>query len=352
MTFQIIKNHINRVKADIIVNTVGPRDNNAGGIDMLGYEAAGKDELLTQGNKIVSLKPGEVTVAPAFELNARYIIYAAGPSWHGVQNEELKVLEACYTKSLYKALELGCDSIAFPLISTGVYGIPEDKTLDTAMSVISRFLMNHDMKVLLVVFQRKSLELSGQLFQDMDDYIKENYVKTKAARTYKGTYNKIRQLEECSTVQHISEVIKDEETCPINQEELCENKCDEGFKDDNLDNLISNVGETFQQRLLYLIDTKGLSDTVVYKKANMDRKLFSKIRCNVNYKPRKKTVLALAVALELNLEETKDLLSRAELALSPSSKFDLIIEYFIIRKVYDIYTINMALFKHNQQTLA
>lgn len=119
----------------------------------------------------------------------------------------------------------------------------------------------------------------------------------------------------------------------------------------NLEDVIGQLGETFQERLLRLIDERGLSDVEVYKQANLDRKLFSKIRCNPQYKPKKKTALALAIALHLNLDETKDLLGRAELALSPSSVFDLIIEYFIVNEVYDIYTINVALFQHRQPLL-
>ena len=119
----------------------------------------------------------------------------------------------------------------------------------------------------------------------------------------------------------------------------------------SLDDVISALGMTFQQKLLTLIDAKGYSDPQVYRKANLDRKLFSKIRCNADYKPSKLTALALAIALELNLDEATDLLGRAGLALSPSSLTDMIVKYCITNQIYDIYDVNALLYEHDQQLL-
>jgi hypothetical protein len=195
------------------------------------------------------------------------------------------------------------------------------------------------------VFDRKAFELSCKLFQDIDTFIDENYVSTAHEQEYhcldeRESYYRIRRLRELELWKLSKECEDVIMSAPMDAKESV-----------SLNDIIDGVGDTFQERLLRLIDERGLTDVEVYKKANMDRKLFSKIRCKPEYKPKKKTVLALAIALELNLEDTKDLLSRAEMALSPSNKFDLIIEYFISRQIYDIYTINMALFQHHQPVL-
>ena len=118
-----------------------------------------------------------------------------------------------------------------------------------------------------------------------------------------------------------------------------------------LDELVNEVGESFHEMLFFRIDMSGMTDVEVYKRANLDRKLFSKIRSNPAYHPRKQTVLALAIALKLSLDDTIDLLSRAEYALSPGSKGDLIVKYFIERGFYDIMAINYALDEYGQPIL-
>ncbi|MBO7407126.1 MAG: hypothetical protein J6V14_05790, partial [Clostridia bacterium] len=119
----------------------------------------------------------------------------------------------------------------------------------------------------------------------------------------------------------------------------------------SLDEVVKSSGDTFQERLLHLIDESGMTDVTVYKKANIDRKVFSRIRCKRDYKPKKRTAVAFAIALELDMPTMLDLLARAEIAFSPSSKFDLIITYFVTNKKYDIYEINSALFKYGQPLL-
>ncbi len=362
MPFQIIRNDITKVKADAIVNTANPKPLYASGTDGAIYEAAGKVKLLAERKKIGDIAIGDIVVTPAFALNAKYIIHTVGPVWVDGSHGEFDNLQSCYEKSLDKAYELKCKSIAFPLISTGVYGFPKDKALQIAISVISRFLMNHDMQVNLVVFDRKAFVLSGKLFQGVDEFIDENYVKEKKASEYarkseesyerNAQNRRFRDMPEEEEYRYFEEELIERNIAPNS-----ESACDEfsmpkpSIISGSLDDVMLGVGETFQQRLLRLIDERGLNDVEVYKNANIDRKLFSKIRCNDDYKPKKKTAVALALSLQLNLEETKDLLARAEIALSPSNKFDLIIEYYISNKVYDLYTINMALFKHNQQIL-
>ncbi|MCD8120695.1 MAG: macro domain-containing protein [Clostridiales bacterium] len=372
MPFKIIRNDITKVKADAIVNTANPHPTYAAGTDAAIYKAAGAELLLAERKKIGQIERGQVAVTSAFALPAKYIIHTVGPAWIDGKHGEFDILSDCYENSLAKAVELQCDSIAFPLIATGVYGFPKDRALQIAVSVISRFLLSHDMQVILVVFDRHSFELSGKLFQDVDDFIDESYVARQRKEEYlysDQSYNgeaDTTEIMERSRRLRLAEsrkVLSDSDqsgpemmesiTCS-ESEPLYSLKMSASISmspEMSLDDALGNVGETFQQRLLHLIDERGLTDVDVYKRANMDRKLFSKIRCNENYKPKKKTALALAIALKLNLDDTVDLLKRAELALSPSSKSDLIIEYFISRQEYDIYSINLALFEHGQPIL-
>ena len=361
MPFKIVRNDITKVKADAIVNTANPKPIFASGTDSAIYHAAGEKELLAKRKKIGDIAPGNVAVTPAFQLDAKYIIHTVGPVWIDGKHKEEQTLFSCYENSLQKALELGCRSIAFPLISTGVYGFPKDLALQVAISVISSFLMKNDMLISLVVFDRKAFELSGNLFQGVDTFIDENYVREKKAKEYSRRYGRSERGDSNRRLCDVSEEdinrYQEEEELQAYKYQL--EQPSESFEDmpmpsmigGNLDDLINQVGETFQQRLLRLIDERGLTDTSVYKKANIDRKLFSKIRCNEDYKPKKKTAVALAIALELDIDDMKDLLARAEIALSPSNKFDLIIEYFISHREYNVYKINLALFQHNQPTL-
>jgi len=329
---KIIRNDITKVEADIIVNSANPEPVYANGTDAAVYEAAGAEELLAERKKAGRIAAGEVAVTPAFKLPAKYIIHTVGPDWHGGNAGEERLLKSCYSRSLDMALDLGAESIAFPLISTGVYQFPRDKALLAAIEVTSGFLLENDMLVILVVFDRKSFELSGKLFQDVDEYINEHDCADKARHEYKQ--NRLGR--------HYEDAVRS-----MKPPDTTYTSC----ATDHLDNIIKNTGDTFQERLLKLIDKTGMSGPEVYKRANIDRKLFSKIRCNPGYTPRKKTVLALAVALKLDIGDTKDLLNRAGLSLSPSDKSDLITEYFIKRKIYDINTINLSLFEHGQQTL-
>ncbi|MCD8150301.1 MAG: macro domain-containing protein [Clostridiales bacterium] len=358
MPFKIIRNDITKVKADAIVNTANPKPVYASGTDAAIYKAAGADQLLVERKRIGEIERGQAAVTPAFALSAKYIIHTVGPAWIDGNHGEFDALSACYENSLEKAVDLKCKSIAFPLIATGVYGFPKDRALQIAITVISRFLLSNEMDIILVVFDRHAFELSGKLFRDVDAFIDENYVSKQRKKEYRENISGGRS-ESINRRRNLDQSDRDGQK--INERDilLAESVCMDSAPyapvasapEISLDDALDNVGETFQQRLLHLIDESGLSDVDVYKRANLDRKLFSKIRCNENYKPRKKTALALAIALKLNLDDTVDLLQRAELALSPSSKSDLIVEYFISRQEYDIYNINMALFQHHQPIL-
>ena len=399
MALQIIRNNIINVEADAIVNTANPSVGVGRGVDSSIYEAAGRDRLLEARKKIGVISPGEAAWTPAFDLHAKYIIHTVGPAWRGGDHGERETVAKCYRRSLELAAELGCESIAFPLIATGTYGFPKDEALQTAMSEISRFLLANEMEVLLVVYDKESFEVSGKLFSDIKSFIGDSEaVYDVTYRSYgsvksSGMYSPDRDLQKPSEKRSLIDrlfdrgraekqndytlmegapsidagydLLDDEEAAAFDSSYIDE-QAEKGFsapsysmpyspafpaEEDSLDERLKHLDKTFQQYLFMLIDRRGLTDPEVYKKANIDRKHFSKIRSNVDYSPSKKTALALAIALELSLDETKDLLARAGLALSPSMISDRIIEYCIETSNYDIYEINCILFKYDQPTL-
>lgn len=382
MAFQIIRADITKVKADAIVNSANPEPIYGRGVDSAIYHAAGVEALLKEREKIGALATGEVAVTPAFALPAKYIIHTVGPVWSGGSSGELLALEACYKNALKKAEALYCESIAFPMISTGVYGFPKDRALQTALRTIRDHLDETDseMEISLVVYDRGSFQISPALRSDVAAYLNHqtnsfpemaryNYSAMPGAAVppeKKGNrrgrnVGRARRRRELLKEPEPSyyrpeprETVRDDEW---DQQESLETSRDEALSltgalpVESLQERVAHVGDTFQQCLLRWIDEKELKDVDVYKKANLDRKLFSKIRCNVNYVPKKQTAFALAIALELTLDETKDLLRRAGLAFSPSNVFDLIIEYCIENKLYDIFEINALLFDYDQPTL-
>lgn len=335
MPFQIIRNDITKVKADAIVNTANSAVAVGRGTDRAVYHAAGRDRLLAERKKIGIMHPGQAAHTPAFNLDAKYIIHTVGPAWIDGNHDEREILHSCYEKSLNLAAELSCRSIAFPLIATGSYGFPKDEALQIALAEIDRFLLSHEMEVILVVLGRKAFELSEKLVGDIEEYIDEHGIAELHEAEYGIWYGSERweRQEQNKTSAMLG--------APL-------------FPDVSgmsLDEILERSGDTFQQKLFKLIEESGMDDVTVYKKANIDRKVFSRIRCKKDYKPTKKTAVAFAIALQLDMPAMLDLLSRAEIAFSPSSKFDLIITYFVTNKVYDIYEINAALFKYGQPIL-
>lgn len=354
MPFQIVRNDITKVKADAIVNTANPKPVIGGGTDSAIYKAVGEKLLLKERQAIGNIAPGQAAHTDAFHLEARYIIHTVGPAWIDGNHGEKDILHSCYSNSLNMAAELDCASIAFPLIATGVYGFPKDEALQIALAEINKFLLTHDMKVILVVFDRKAFELSGKLVGDIEEYIDEHSVKLTRAEEYDHGYygsaerRRRARYEEATEllIGNVPEVDDDFSPYPVAAAPIFQ-----GVTGKSLDEFLGSTADTFQQRLFKLIDDSGMDDVTVYKKANIDRKVFSRIRCKEDYKPKKKTAVAFAIALELDMPTMLDLLSRAEIAFSPSNKFDLIITYFITNKVYDLYEINAALFKYGQPIL-
>lgn len=326
MPFEMVRNDIVNMKVDAIVNTANPRPIIGAGTDKAVHDKAGARLLLAR-KEIGNIAVGEAAITPAFDLDANYVIHTAGPIWKDGRSGEEKLLASCFRNSLGIAKKKSCESIAFPLISTGSYGFPKPLALQIAVREISSFLMENEMQVYLVVFEKQSFELSEKLFKSVSSYIDENYVSEKINAEYKmSNLRSYELLFEASDTPRYGTI--------------CNNP--------NLDGMLENLDKGFSETLLALIDRTGKKDSEIYKRANVDRKLFSKIRNNVNYKPSKTTAIAFAIALELNMDETNDLLSKAGFALSQSNKFDVIVRYFIENKKYDIFELNSVLFEFDQ----
>ena len=342
MPFKIVRNDITKVKADVIVNTANPNPICASGTDLAIYEAAGKEQLLAERAGIGKIARGDIAVTGAYNLKAKYIIHTVGPVWTDGKHHEFEILENCYRKSLQKALKLECESIAFPLISTGVYGFPKNKALQIAVSVFSQFLTENEMEIILVVFDKGSFQLSGQIVGDIDSYIDANYVREIHRKEYPIRSRRSTRIKE----------LAEEDNYPL--EEMTNTGMTELFmplENISLEDQLANIGASFHDKLFELIDEAHLDNKDVWKRANLDRKHFSKIQCDQNYHPKKKTVMALCIALQLDLEQSKDLLARADWAFSPSSKVDLIVQKAIIDKQYNIMQLNVTLFKYTNEIL-
>jgi O-acetyl-ADP-ribose deacetylase (regulator of RNase III) len=332
MPLEIIRNDITKMKVDAIVNAANTELKMGGGVCGAIFQAAGADELQEACKKIGGCNVGQAVITDGFKLNAKYIIHTPGPIWQGGAKKEAVLLQASYENSLKLAVDHQCESIAFPLISAGIYGYPKAEALKIAVSAISSFLYYHDILVYLVVFDKNSFCLSKKLFQSIHEYIGEHYVKD-AEKTFQ--LNRSEEYEEIKLFQEVDML----------QGNIYE------IETDSLINRLNELEESFSQMLLRLIDEKEMTDVETYKGANMDRRLFSKIRNGVDYTPKKKTALALAIALQLNLDETMELLAAAGYTLSHSSKFDVIIEYFIQQANFNIHEINEALFAFGQPLL-
>lgn len=339
MPLQIIRNDITKVECDAIVNAANGALRGGGGVDGAIHKAAGPglhEECMALGG----CRVGCAKITKGYRLPCKYIIHTVGPHWLGGKFGEAEKLASCYQASLSLAKEYGCKSIAFPLISSGVFAYPKEEALQIAIREISRFLLENDMLVYIVLYDKAGFQISKKLRNDITEYIDEHYVEAhddSRGRIFRGRPFGVGSFND---------------TAPA-PEALAPTACrpDTVRQTESLEDFIRTIDESFSQMLLRKIDEKGMSDSECYKKANIDRKLFSKIRSDVHYKPSKATVLAFAIALELPLDETRELLMKAGFALSHSDTFDLIIEFFIKNQNYNIFEINEALFAFDQRLL-
>jgi len=343
MPLRIIRNDITRLHVDAIVNAANTSLEMGGGVCGAIFYAAGPDKLQDACDALAPIKTGEAVITPGFNLPAKYIIHTAGPVYRGGQYGEEALLRACYTNSLELAVKNNCDSVAFPLISSGIYGYPKVDALRVASSAIRDFVSNHDIDVSLVVFDKEALSVSEELLGAVGSYIDKHYIDEKhfKQREFPGFERKAFPDAAVMEASPVFPMVADSAVVrPLSAPVRV-----------SLDDVVRSLDEPFSATLLRLIDAAGRKDSEVYNRANIDRRLFSKIRSNAHYAPSKPTVLALAVALELSLDQTEDLLERAGFALSHSRKFDVIVEYFIQSRKYDIFEINEVLFKYDQPLL-
>ncbi len=345
MPLQIIRQDITKMRVDAIVNTTNEEMVGYSGVDLAVHEGAGP-LLDAECAKLAPLGLGKAKITRGYNLDAKYIIHTSGPVWNGGLVGESIILKSCYIESLKLAVANGCSSVAFPLISSGTYGYPKDQVLKFAIQVITEFLFDHELMVYICVFDRTSYEFSKKLFSEIREVIDDDYVED-------------YEDEEFAEVKAFEATIFAEEMC---REEECIDAAPKmmapckaetsSVAGKSLHEYMKAMDKSFAYKLFDLIDERGMTDVECYKKANVDKKTFSKIKCNPQtYKPSKQTAVAFAIALKLDLDETQDLLASAGLTLSRSFTFDKIIRYFIQKEVYDIFEINEALFEFDQVLL-
>ena len=400
MPLLFVRQDITKMQVDAIVNAANESLLGGGGVDGAIHHAAGRG-LLRECRTLGGCKTGEAKRTRGYKLPCKYVIHTVGPIWHGGNAGEEALLTACYTNSLRIAAESGCESVAFPLISSGVYGYPKADAIRVAVRSIRAFLQLHDMTVYLVLFDRDAVDVAKERFTDLQQYINDHAVReiertfargnrfpfwgVRAQRSAPQDYSADDLFCDADAVTDKNADVEPQQAAPAPKEaqeerfvlldaessEACERDSapethlpfapigvtpavsarKTADKTQPLDDLLCQLDESFSEMLLRKIDEKGMTDAQCYKKANIDRKLFSKIRSNAQYKPSKSTALAFAIALELPLPEVREMLGKAGYALSRSSKFDVIVEYFITNGDYDVFEINEALFAFDQNLL-
>ena len=334
MPLEIVRQDITKMQVDAVVNATNQLLKPGSGVCGAIFAAAGREKLAKACNRIGFCNTGMAVMTKGYALPARYIIHTVGPVYEEGDTLQEQLLYACYKNSLLLAAGRRLRSVAVPLISAGCHGYPKEESLRIARQAITDFLNEYEMMVYLVVYDSESFSIGKSLFDNIKAYIDEaTYISDAYERRLKSAYSAYIDTE-CTKAPDV---------------------CSQSIYDASprrLEDVLKNIDESFSQMLIRLIDERGLKDPDVYKKANIDRKLFSKIRNSKNYKPKKSTVLSFAIALELSLDETNDLLSKAGFVLSHSNKADIIIEYFIERKIYNIFEINEALFAFDQPLLS
>jgi O-acetyl-ADP-ribose deacetylase (regulator of RNase III) len=339
MPLEIVRNDITKVHVNAIVNAANIALKMGGGVCGAIFSAAGAEKLQAECDSIGTCQVGQAVMTSGCSLPAECIIHTVGPIWSGGNSGEAQLLHNCYINSLTLALQHGCESIAFPLISSGIYGYPKDQAFQIAISAISEFLLNHEMKVYLVVYDKNAFMLSAKLFSAIERFIDDYYVE----EHHYPKRNRVIESYEYQLLEESQTIPQPSASCPAAPAQSQRKR--------RLEDVLEQLEESFSEMLLRLIKEKGMTDVQTYKRANIDRKLFSKIRSTKGYNPSKVTAIAFAIALKLNLDETQDLLCKAGYTLSHSNKFDLIIEYFIEEGNYNIFEVNEALFAFDQVLL-
>lgn len=365
MSFEIINKNIAEVQVEAVVNSTNSKLLMSEGVCGSIFSLAGEKELQEECNKIGFCDTGDAVITKGYNLEAKYIIHAVGPVWNEGKDSEAEYLKKAYESSLKLVKDYNIKSVAFPLISAGAKGYPKREALDIATSVIKEFLENNDdINIYLAVLNREDIIIERELRRNIRIF-------KNAVRNFVVIFGKKDKCKE--NIFNLDEIMdmfsdfgcfggvfpdvfgggsnnkKDERKNETSKDTITKKK--EVFKN-NLENKLENKKESFSEYLLKLIDDKGKTDVEVYKKANIDRRLFSKIRTEKNYSPKKSTVLSLAIGLELSLEETEELLKRAGYSLSENCNFDIIVAFFIENKIYDIFKIDETLFYYKEKLLS
>jgi O-acetyl-ADP-ribose deacetylase (regulator of RNase III) len=308
------------------VNAANSQLKQGGGVCGAIFEKAGPEQMAEACAQIGGCPVGGAVITPGFNLKAKYVIHAVGPVWQGGHQDEEKLLRSAYLSSLKLATSHKLSSIAFPLISAGIYNYPRQQALAIALDEIQRYLMEYELDVTMVLYGHSTTELGLKLQKDLVSYIDDHYVE-------EHYFN--RSMAQSQFERMLAPTMAREGRIKSLQEIQID------FPKE----------ETFSQALLNLIDAKKLTDVVAYKRSNIDRKLFSKIRSNQAYSPTKRTVMAFTIGLGLSVKEAQDLLARAGYAFSPCHKRDLIVMWFLEKGKYDINEVNAALFDFDQELL-
>lgn len=371
MPFSIVRDDISRVHADVLVNAANVRLAPGGGVCGALFSAAGFDEMRAACEAIGGCATGDAVATPAFNLPARWCVHAVGPIWRGGRAHEEELLHRCYRSAFARAVELGARSVAFPLISAGIYGFPVERALAIAREEVAAFLRHHDeVALMLVVFERAVVQMGNALVEQVQEYIDDEYVDSSSfMRRDMGELERELQWAEDASAPLSVEMAEPVALPECLQEDDASIAAPRPFVaadirmpgaampgapsragatlDAEIAQLVSTLDAPFSTTLLALIDARGMTDAEVYHRANISRQLFSKIRGNESYRPSKQTVVALAIALELDMSATQDLLARAGFTLSKSSKFDVIVRFFIERGIYDLFQLNEVLFAYD-----
>ena len=358
MPLEIVRNDITKMAVDAIVNAANRSLLGGGGVDGAIHRAAGP-ELLAECRTLGGCETGEAKITRAYRLPAKYVIHTVGPIWHGGDRGERGLLAACYRHSLELAVEHGCETVAFPMISAGAYGYPKDQAMSVAVDTIGQFLFEHDLTVYLVVFGHTEFLTGKKLFRDVQEYVDDVYVESRARRNVERSRRALWHSDEDAAERLDRELMGSlfsgeglADSMPMPDEPAAPAApTAPAAAAPDWDAMLRRTDEGFSDALLRMIDERGMTDAQCYKRANVDRKLFSKIRSNSAYRPSKPTVFAFAVALELTLPEAEALLRKAGFALSHSSKFDIILEYFLKARRYNIHEINEVLFQFDMPLL-
>ncbi|MBO6041070.1 MAG: macro domain-containing protein, partial [Oscillospiraceae bacterium] len=347
MPFRIIRNDITKVQADAIVNTANPEPAVGGGTDWDIHSAAGP-ALLEARKKIGKIAVGESRATPAYELPAKYVLHTVSPMWIDGTQHEQELLRQAYDAALMLADELGCASVAFPLMAAGTYGFPLELALSTAIHAFTDFLLEHEIEIDLVLFNADAFDLAGSLFTDVKSYVDENYVGAREAEEYRidripasenaPPESMLRESARRLTLARRRKAYSSEAPHAAPREES------EAREEASLEEILKRRDKTFSEYLLELLKKRSGRDSEVYKRAEVSKQLFSKILSNPDYQPTKSTAIQIAIGLELNVKQTQDLLGRAGYALTRSSRTDLVVQYYISRGIYSVSFINEALY--------